>query len=118
MTNLTTMFSPVIGDETFSISPISTLISVSSDDSKLLNSLGIEASVEEILKLNLWDSSSDTNSLRSLLGRINYQVGFILGVTQSLFVDKDLSQYQITSTSSEKLVSPVSYTHLTLPTIE
>ena len=105
MTNLTTMFSPVIGDETFSISPISTLISVSSDDSKLLNSLGIEASVEEILKLNLWDSSSDTNSLRSLLGRINYQVGFILGVTQSLFVDKDLSQYQITSTSSEKLVS-------------
>ena len=105
-TNLTTMFSPVIGDTTFSISPISTLISVSSDDSKLLNSLGISASVEEVLKLNLWDSSVDTNSLRSLLGRLNYQIGFILDVTQSLFVNQDLiTQYQVTTTVSEKLVS-------------
>ena len=105
-TNLTTMFSPVIGDTTFSISPISTLISVSSDDSKLLNSLGISASVEEVLKLNLWDSSVDTNSLRSLLGRLNYQIGFILDVTQSLFVNQDLiTQYQVTTTASEKLVS-------------
>ena len=105
-TNLTTMFSPVIGDTTFSISPISTLISVSSDDSKLLNSLGISASVEEVLKLNLWDSSVDSNSLRSLLGRLNYQIGFILDVTQSLFVNQDLiTQYQVTTTASEKLVS-------------
>ena len=105
-TNLTTMFSPVIGDTTFSISPISTLISVSSDDSKLLNSLGISASVEEVLKLNLWDSSVDTNSLRSLLGRLNYQIGFILDITQSLFVNQDLiTQYQVTTTASEKLVS-------------
>ncbi len=105
-TNLTTMFSPVIGDTTFSISPISTLISVSSDDSKLLNSLGISASVEEVLKLNLWDSSVDTNSLRSLLGRLNYQIGFILDVTQSLFVNQDfITQYQVTTTASEKLVS-------------
>ena len=102
--NSSMMYAPILRDELVTITPVSTLIVKASNDSVLMNSLGISESLLSVLKEDVWLKGSNKNSLRSKLKRVNYQLGYIFGTTNSLFVNDDISNNEITSKTAEKLI--------------
>jgi len=106
-----TFSSPLVGNQLFSVSPLSTLIVASTDDGALLSSLGIESTVSEVIARDLWQLAKDNNVSAKKLMRINYQLGMIFGATQSLFLlTDDLTASQISSKAAEKLVALINST--------
>ena len=69
--NSSMMYAPILRDELVTITPVSTLIVKASNDSVLMNSLGISESLLSVLKEDVWLKGSNKNSLRSKLKRVN-----------------------------------------------
>ena len=94
------LFGQSLGDEGFIISPVSTLLTLSSTPADVLTSLGLNSNSAAIIGTDPWETATADNAAGQALLRVNQQLGLLMTSTLALNQNATAAEHTIAIASA------------------
>jgi len=94
------LFGESLSDEGFIISPLSTLLTLSSAPTAVLTSLGLDLNAAAIIRTDPWETATADNVAGQALLRVNQQLGLLMTSTLALNLNATAAEHTIAIASA------------------
>ena len=94
------LFGQSLGDQGFIISPVSTLLTLSSTPADVLTSLGLDLNSAAIIRTDPWETATADNVAGQALLRVNQQLGLFMTSTLALNQNATAAEHTIAIASA------------------